>query len=69
MFLKVKNRIKADYKNEWGERVALEYTSEHRKRSGRPRWGYDRSREVKVMRFDIILNFRREFISEESRRN
>ena len=67
-FKKVKKRVKAEYKNEWGERVTLEYTSGHRKRSGRPRWGYDRSGEVKVKRIDTRLSFGREVISKESMR-
>ena len=44
----------------------MEYTSGHRKRRGRPRWGYDSSGEVRVKRFDIRLNFRREVISKKS---
>ena len=32
---------------------------ETQKRSRGPRWGNDRSREVKVKRFDIRLNLRR----------
>ena len=47
----------------------MEYISGHRKRSGRPRWGYDRSGEVRVKRFDIRLIFRREIISKESMKN
>ena len=49
--------------------VREEYTSGHKKRNGRPRWGYDRSGEVRVKGFDIRLNFRREFISKQSMRN
>ena len=60
----VKKMVKAGYKNEWGERVTLDYTSGHRKRSGRPRWGNDRSKEVRVKRFDIRLNIRRKIISK-----
>ena len=47
----------------------MEYTSGHRKRSGRPRLVYDRSGEVIVKRFDMRMNFRREFISRECMRN
>ena len=31
----VKKMVKAGYKNEWGERVTLDYTSGHRKRRGK----------------------------------
>ena len=47
----------------------MEYTLGDRKRSERPRWGNDCSREVRVKRFNIRLSFKREFISKKSMRN
>ena len=58
----VKKRVKGEDKNEWGEGLTLEYTSGHRKRSRGPRWGNIRSTKVRAKRFDMRLNFRREYV-------